>query len=45
MYASDARTDDLCIVEGRLSIEVLLDSPYEPVSLGAALTSQIYVTA
>lgn len=33
MYASDARGDDLCIVEGRLSIEVLLDSPYEPVSL------------
>jgi tRNA G18 (ribose-2'-O)-methylase SpoU len=33
MYASDARDDDLCIVEGRLSIEVLLDSPYEPVSL------------
>ncbi|HVV36912.1 MAG TPA: RNA methyltransferase [Acidimicrobiales bacterium] len=33
MYASDARTDGLCIVEGRLSIEVLLDSPYEPVSL------------
>jgi tRNA G18 (ribose-2'-O)-methylase SpoU len=33
MYASDARDDDLCIVEGRLSIDALLDSPYEPVSL------------
>ena len=36
MYASDARDDDLCIVEGRLGIESLLDSPYEPLTLLAA---------
>ena len=33
MYGADERTDDLCIVESRLAVESLLDSPYEPVSL------------
>jgi tRNA G18 (ribose-2'-O)-methylase SpoU len=33
IYGEDGRNDDLCIVEGRLTVEVLLDSPYEPVSL------------
>lgn len=33
MYGADERTDDLCIVESRLAVEALLDSPYEPVSL------------
>ncbi|MEY2397272.1 MAG: hypothetical protein QOJ00_446 [Actinomycetota bacterium] len=33
MYAADERGDDLCIVESRLAVESLLDSPYEPVSL------------
>ena len=33
MYGADERGDDLCIVEGRLAVESLLDSPYEPVSL------------
>ena len=33
MYGADERTDDLCIVESRLAVETLLDSPYEPVSL------------
>ncbi len=33
MYGADARTDDLCIIESRLAVQALLDSPYEPVSL------------
>jgi tRNA G18 (ribose-2'-O)-methylase SpoU len=33
MYAADERGDDLCIIESRLAVESLLDSPYEPVSL------------
>lgn len=33
MYGADERTDDLCIIEGRLTVESLLDSRYEPVSL------------
>jgi tRNA G18 (ribose-2'-O)-methylase SpoU len=35
MYGSDyePRADELCIVESRLAVESLLDSPYEPVSL------------
>jgi len=33
MYGADERADDLCIVESRLAVEALLDSPYEPVSL------------
>jgi tRNA G18 (ribose-2'-O)-methylase SpoU len=33
MYGADERTDNLCIVESRLAVEALLDSPYEPVSL------------
>jgi tRNA G18 (ribose-2'-O)-methylase SpoU len=33
MFGADERGDDLCIVEGRLTVESLLDSPYEPVSL------------
>lgn len=33
MYGADERTDDFCIVESRLAVESLLDSPYEPVSL------------
>ncbi len=33
MFGADERSDDLCIIEGRLTVESLLDSPYEPVSL------------
>src|ERR1041385_1306842 len=33
MYAAGERGDDICIVEGRLSVETLLDSPYRPISL------------
>lgn len=33
MFGADERGDDLCIIEGRLTVESLLDSPYEPVSL------------
>ncbi len=33
MYAADERGDDLCIIESRLAVESLLDSPYEPISL------------
>ncbi|MEY2470232.1 MAG: hypothetical protein QOF21_2930 [Actinomycetota bacterium] len=33
MYGAEERGDDLCIIESRLAVESLLDSPYEPVSL------------
>ncbi|MBA2608591.1 MAG: RNA methyltransferase [Actinobacteria bacterium] len=33
MYAADERGDDLCIIESRLAVESLIDSPYEAVSL------------
>ena len=33
MYAAGERADNVCIVEGRLSVETLLDSPYKPISL------------
>lgn len=33
MFGADERADDLCIIEGRLTVESLLDSPYQPVSL------------
>ena len=33
MYAADERGDDLCVVESRLAVAALLESPYAPVSL------------